>query len=367
MHIVHLETGRHLYGGAQQVLYLLEGLAREGVRSTLVCPPDSAIGTAAGAAGVNVQAMPMAGDLDALFGRRFARWLKTANAQLLHVHSRRGADVWGGLAARYAGVSAVLSRRVDSTDPPIIGKFKYRPYARVICISAQIRRQLQATGVPTEKLRVVHSTVNAEAFKPRWSRTDFCAAFGLPVGALAVVCVAQLIARKGHACLLEAWLSIVTTCPRARLVLFGQGPEETSLRQQVARLGLQESVVFAGFRQDLPHFLGCADLLVHPALREGLGVCLLEAQAAELPIVATQVGGIPEAVADGESGLLVPPADACALAASVITLLQDAGKRSNFGTAGRAYVMREFSLAGMVSGNVQVYREILQERGRIRA
>jgi glycosyltransferase involved in cell wall biosynthesis len=359
MHIVHLETGRHLYGGAQQVLYLLEGLAREGVRSTLVCPPDSAICTAAGAAGVSVQTMPMAGDLDALFGRRFAGWLNTAHAQLLHVHSRRGADTWGGLAARVAGVPAVLSRRVDSADPPLIGTLKYQPYARIICISAQIQRQLQATGVPADKLRIVYSAINAEAFQPRWSRADFCVAFGLPADALAVVCVAQLIARKGHAFLLDAWAAIVAACPRARLVLFGQGPEEVNLRQQVAQLRLQESVVFAGFRQDLPYFLGCADLLVHPALREGLGVCLLEAQAAGLPVVASQVGGIPEAVAAGVSGLLVPPANAVALATSMITLLQDAPRRAALGAAGRAHVAREFSHAAMVSGNLQVYREIL--------
>ncbi len=362
MHIVHLETGRHLYGGAQQVLYLLEGLAHAGVRSTLVCPPDSAICTATGVAGVTVQPMPMAGDLDAVFGRRFARWLKGAHAQLLHVHSRRGADTWGGLAALYAGVPAVLSRRVDSADPPLIGTLKYRPYARIICISAEIRRQLQSAGVPADKLRLVHSTVNVEALQPRWSRADFCAAFGLPADALAVVCIAQLLARKGHAHLLDAWPSVVAACPRARLILFGQGPEEARLRQQVAQLGLQESVVFAGFRQDLPHFLGCADLLVHPALREGLGVCLLEAQAAGVPIVATQVGGIPEAVADGVSGLLVPPANAIALATAVVTLLQDADQRAALGSAGREHVAREFSLAGMVAGNLQVYRELVRVR-----
>ncbi len=359
MHIVHLETGRHLYGGAQQVLYLLEGLAHAGVRSTLVCPPDSAIYTAAGAAGVNVQPMPMAGDLDALFGRRFAHWLSTAHAQLLHVHSRRGADTWGGLAARYAGVPAVLSRRVDSANLPFIGTLKYRPYARIICISAEIRRQLQAAGVPPDKLRLVHSTVNAGACQPRWSRADFCAAFGLPADALAVVCVAQLIARKGHAHLLDAWPAIVAAAPRGRLILFGQGPEEVRLRQQVGELGLQDSVSFAGFRHDLLQFLGHADLLVHPALREGLGVCLLEAQAAGVPIVATQVGGIPEAVADGVSGLLVPPANSVAFATAVVRLLQDNGTRRAFGAAGRMHVAREYSLAGMVSGNLQVYRELL--------
>jgi len=359
MHIVHLETGRHLYGGAQQVLYLLEGLAHEGVRCTLVCPPDSAICTAAGAAGVQVQPMPMAGDLDALFGRRFARWLAATRPQLLHVHSRRGADTWGGFAARYAQLPAVLSRRVDSADPPVIGKLKYRLYDRIICISAEIHRQLQAAGVPPDKLRLVRSAVDAQACQPRWSRADFLGAFALPDDALAVAAVAQLIPRKGHVHLLAAWPSIVAACPQARLILFGQGPEEARLRQQAARLGIDTSVAFAGFREDLLHFLGHADLLVHPALREGLGVCLLEGQAAGLAVVATNVGGIPEAVHDKVSGLLVPPANTAALVDAVIALLRDADKRDAMAAAGRAHVAKEYSLAGMVSGNLDVYRELL--------
>jgi glycosyltransferase involved in cell wall biosynthesis len=348
-----------LYGGAQQVLYLLDGLAQQGVRCTLVCPPDSAICTAAGSTGVTVQPLPMAGDLDIAFGRRFARWLSTAQAQLLHVHSRRGADTWGGLAARYAGVPVVLSRRVDSADLPVLGPLKYRLYDSVICISAAIRAQLQAAGVPDDKLRLIHSAVDAARCQPNWSRADFLAAFALPADALVVVCVAQLLARKGHATLLDAWPTVIAACPRARLILFGQGPEEAQLRLQAAQLGLGESIVFAGFRQDLLDFLGHADLLVHPALREGLGVSLLEAQAAGLPVVATRAGGIPEAVADGLSGVLVPPQNSVALATAVIRLLQDPQQRSAMGAAGRAHIERDYSLAGMVSGNLQIYKELL--------
>jgi glycosyltransferase involved in cell wall biosynthesis len=359
MHVVHLETGRHLYGGAQQVVYLLEGLARAGVRNTLVCPPDSAISTAAGNAGVNVHAMPMAGDLDAGFVRRFRHWLTANKPDILHVHSRRGADLWGGLAARRAGVPAVLSRRVDNPEFPLLARIKYPMYRRVIAISAEIEQQLSRAGVPANKLRLIHSAVDAQACQPDWTRAQFRAAFGLEGDQLAVVCVAQLIARKGQAVLLDAWPAVLADCPQARLILFGQGEEEARLQEQLRHLGLTETVRFAGFREDILSFLGHADLLVHPALREGLGICLLEAQAAGLAIVASRAGGIPEAVADAVSGLLVPPQNPSELAGAVTQLLCDPDKRSRLGAGGRMQVAQNFSVQSMVSGNLKVYEEML--------
>ena len=256
MHIVHLETGRHLYGGAQQVLYLLPGLAAAGVRNTLVCPPDSAISSAADNAGVNVHTIPMAGDLDVGFSRRFGQWLAANKPDLLHVHSRRGADMWGGLAARRAGVPAILSRRVDNPDVPLLGRIKYRMYQRVIAISREIQMQLRTAGVPDSKLRLVHSAVDANACQPDWTREQFRTAFDLRGDDLAVVCVAQLIPRKGQQFLLDAWPTVLGKCPQARLILFGQGAAEARLVDQVRQAGLSDRVCFAGFRADILSFLG---------------------------------------------------------------------------------------------------------------
>jgi len=361
MHVVHLETGRNLYGGAQQVLYLLAGLDAAGVRNTLVCPPDSAIRRAADNAGVNVHTIPMAGDLDVGFSRRFGQWLAVHKPDLLHVHSRRGADMWGGLAARRAGVPAMLSRRVDNPEVPLLGRIKYRMYQRVVAISNDIEMQLRTAGVPDSKLRLVHSAVDAAACQPDWTREQFRTAFDLQGDELAIICVAQLITRKGQQFLLDAWPSVLGTCPQARLILFGQGAEEARLLDQVRQAGLSESVRFAGFRADIRSFLGHADLLVHPALREGLGICLLEAQAAGLPVVATRAGGIPEAVAEGVSGVLVPPQDSPALAAAITAVLSDPDERARLGAGGRAHVAQDFSVPSMVSGNLKVYEALLSQ------
>jgi glycosyltransferase involved in cell wall biosynthesis len=127
---------------------------------------------------------------------------------------------------------------------------------------------------------------------------------------------------------------------------------------------LTDQVTLAGFRDDLPAILPCLDLLVHPALMEGLGIALLQAACAGLPIVAVNAGGMPEAVEDGVTGRLVAPADTAALADALRPLLADPALRRRMGEAGREKMRREFSLERMVAGNLAVYRELLDDTAR---
>ena len=330
----------------------------------MVCPPGSALSTVLDPDRVAIKTLPVGGDHDAVFGYRLARWLAEEQPDLLHVHSRRGADIWGGLAARHSGVPAVLTRRVDNPEPMVLGGLKYRMYERVIAISEEIRARLHTSGVPNSLIHLVHSAIDPAACQPIWSRAQFQAAFGLADIELVVVCVAQLIPRKGQRVLLEAWQAVLEGCPRARLILFGRGPDEDELRELARRKGIADSVQFAGFRADLLTYLGRADVLVHPALQEGLGVCLLEAQAAGLPVVASRAGGIPEAVADGVTGVLTQPGDAAELAAALVGVLLDAPRREALGVAGREYVAEHFSPSAMVSGNLAVYNDLSQGAGR---
>ena len=172
----------------------------------------------------------------------------------------------------------------------------------------------------------------------------------MPADALLVGVVAQLIERKGHRFLLAALPPLVAAYPELRVLFFGQGPLESALGQEIAAAGLAGVVSLAGFRHDLETILPCLDLLVHPALMEGLGVSLLQASSAGVPIVASRAGGIPEAVRDGENGLLVPPGDVAALGAAVDALLADPELRRALGAGGQALMAREFSIDAMVEG-----------------
>jgi glycosyltransferase involved in cell wall biosynthesis len=362
--VVHVEAGRHLYGGPLQVVYLLHGLAGAGDRHALVCPVGSAIATAAREAADAVYPVPMGGDLDPTLVWRLLRLIRRERADLLHLHSRRGADLWGALAGRIAGVPVVLSRRVDNPESGWVARRKYRLYARVIAISEAIRGVLLSEGVSAERVVCVHSAVDTERYRPGCEAGRLARELGVSPDARRVGTVAQLIERKGHRVLLQAIPAVLARAPSAQFFFFGAGPLEGELRAEVARRGLSESVVFAGFRPDLDRILPCLDLLVHPARMEGLGVAVLQGAACALPVVACRAGGLPEIVRHGETGLLVPPDDAGALADAMATLLGDRELATRLGGAARERVLREFSIPAMVRGNRQVYRELLGARER---
>jgi glycosyltransferase involved in cell wall biosynthesis len=361
MKVLHVEAGRHLYGGARQVLYLLEGLGRRGCLSLLVCPPGSAIAAQARALpGVEVRETALGGDLDLPFVARLYRLLRRERPDIVHLHSRRGADLLGGLAARLAGVPCVLSRRVDNAEPARWARLKYRLYDHVIAISEGIRQVLLSEGVPPGRLSCVHSAVAPEPHV--CDRAAFEREFGLPAGARVLGVVAQLIPRKGHRYLLAALPELLRRHPGLHVLCFGQGPLHAELAAAVAVPPYAGRVRLAGFRPDLPLILPCLYGVVHPAEREGLGVALLQAAAAGVPVVASAAGGIPEVVRDGVNGWLVPPGDVPALARAIDRLLDDPAAAAARGEAGRRLVRERFSPEAMVEGNWRVYRSVLEAR-----
>src|SRR5262245_2556655 len=197
--VIHVESGMHLYGGARQVLSLLDALRGSYVDSVLVCAAGSDLEREARARGIEgIRALPMAGDLDPLLWWRLLRIIRDEMPAVVHLHSRRGADVQGGIAARLAGVRTVLSRRVDHPPSRVLLEHRYRLYDRVIAISAEIRRVLADAGVPARKLVCVPSAVEVERFDRPLSHVELCARLGLAPEAVVVGVVAQLIPRKGH-------------------------------------------------------------------------------------------------------------------------------------------------------------------------
>jgi glycosyltransferase involved in cell wall biosynthesis len=358
MKILHVEGGAELYGGAKQVLYLLQGLAERGVANHLACRAGCDLASAA-APFARVHGMRMGGDLDLGLIRRLGRLMAEVEPDVVHLHSRIGADVMGGLAARIRRFPVVHTRRVDNPEPRWMVAWKYRLHDRVVAISEGIARVLLSEGLPADKLRIVRSAVDAATYggrrEPAFCRGELALTDDAPV----VGVVAQLIERKGHRVLLESMPKLLAAYPNLQVLFFGKGSLAGELQGIVDGAGLSANVRLMGFRDDLASLLPCLDLLVHPALMEGLGVSLLQASAAGVPIVASAVGGIPEAVRDDVNGRLVPAGDPDRLADSVIELLGDEPLRRRLGAGGRALVRDEFSVDAMVSGNLAVYREVL--------
>jgi glycosyltransferase involved in cell wall biosynthesis len=176
-----------------------------------------------------------------------------------------------------------------------------------------------------------------------------------------VLTPARLNKQKGHSYLLEA----VALVPEAVFVLAGDGPERANLERQARELGLDNRVLFLGYRQDIPDLLASCDLFVLPSLFEGFSLSILEAMAADKPVIASRIGGNAEAVVHGKTGILVPPASPTALAAAIRTVLSDQGLAQRLAAAGKARVYQKFSAAIMVQRVTQIYEEILSSPGRL--
>jgi len=357
--ILHVETGRHFLGGPQQVVYLINALRERGHDNTLVCPPDSGIDGIARLAGIRVQNLFCAGDLDLPFAYRLSQFLKEQAPDIVHCHSRRGADLLGGLAASYADIPAVVSRRVDNTEMRLMATLRYKPFRKVIAISEAIAAVLREHDVADERIAVIRSAVDAGAFAHEPDCDAFRKEFGMGEGTFAIAAAGQLIPRKGHRYLLQAVAGLIPNYPKIRLVVFGDGYLNKQLQAQAASLGLEDVVQFAGFRDDLDSFIACFDLFAHPALTEGLGVAALKAAAAGVPVVGFDAGGLKEAVERGKTGLLVPTEDAESLQEVIATLIDDEQMRAQMSIAGRERMQNEFSIATMVDKHIVLYESML--------
>ena len=359
MKILHVETGRHFLGGPQQVVYLINALRERGHDNTLVCPPDSGIDGVARMAGIRVQNLFCAGDLDLPFAYRLSQFLKDEAPDIVHCHSRRGADLLGGLAASYADIPAVVSRRVDNTEMRLMATLRYKPFRKIIAISNAIAAVLREHDVADERIAVIRSAVDAKAFANTPDCGAFRKEFGIEEGVFAIAAAGQLIPRKGHRYLLQAVAGLVQKHPKISLVIFGDGYLNKQLQAQADSLGLGDIVQFAGFRDDLDSFIACFDLLAHPALTEGLGVAALKAAAAGVPVVGFDAGGLQEAVEHGKTGLLVSSEDVDKLQDAIATLIDDDQMREQMSIAGRERMQNEFSIATMADKHIALYESIL--------
>lgn len=191
---------------------------------------------------------------------------------------------------------------------------------------------------------VLHNGIDLAEFKPR--PAPLPADLDVPPGAPVVALVAAMRRSKGHRHAVSAWPSVLREIPDARLALVGSGPEEPSLRAQVAALRLGNRVTFVGVRTDVAQMMRAAALVILPSQTEALPTTLIEAAACGKAVVATRVGGVGEVVREGETGLLVAPDDPPELAAAIVELLRDDARRTRMGEAARQVAERDFDMHG---------------------
>jgi glycosyltransferase involved in cell wall biosynthesis len=208
---------------------------------------------------------------------------------------------------------------------------------------------------------VVYSGIDCSTLSQDHSGQQARSRLGIPAHALVLGTVANLFSRKGYHVLLQALPKILASVQHAHYVVVGKGEAEYESRlQSLARqLNVADRVHFVGFQSSVEPYLAAMDLYVHPALMEGFGIAVLEAMAMARAVVATAVGGVPEIIRHGETGLLVPSGDPEALATAVIQLLTDPARRVQLGRAGRERVLKDFTVEAMMCRLLDAYESLL--------
>lgn len=363
LRVLHVDSERSWRGGERQVLLLMRRQRAGEDEPHLAAPRDSAVATRARAEGLPVHPVAMRGTWDVESAFRLARLHRSLRPHVVHWHAAR-AHALGALAACIApGPLRVLSRRVDF---PVRGSLGSRllyadPADAILAISVGVREALLRSGVPADLIHVVPSGIDLQPYEAPCDRAALRARLGVPADSVLVLQVAALAPHKSQTDLLKAAALLRDRVPSVRIWIAGEGPLRDSLERERASLRLDDSVRLLGFREDVPDLLRAADLFCLSSYLEGMGTSILDAMAAGLPVVGTRVGGIPEAVAEGETGLLVPARSPEDLAGALARLAGDRGMREAMGERARERV-REFSADRTAERTRSVYIEAWRGR-----
>jgi len=228
---------------------------------------------------------------------------------------------------------------------------------RLIVVSKAIEQKIGDEGRLGVPVSLIYNGVDLQRYNHQQPCCTLHEDYSIPEDAQIVGVVARLEPEKGHRTLLEAWPLVLAAQPRAWLLIVGEGSERDSLEAETASLGISDRVVFTGRREDVPAVTAALDVSVLPSYREAQGLSVLEAMALSRPVVASRVGGIPEMIEDGVSGLLVPPNDREALASAIVRLLADHPLADMIAKRGHDLVHDRFCVELMVNSIETIYDE----------
>jgi len=345
-------------GGQDQLLTLLTGLLDRGHRVDLICHPKTLLEQRARAAGVRVYPVSFRKLAGASVFLQFLFVLKQVRPDMLAFNTPRPI-LLGNLASRLVPVRArIIFRRVNfplRRNP--VTRLKYSwGIDCIVAISESISLQLQAAGVPASRTRTIYEGIDLALYSPR--RQPLLRRPGEPK---IIGTVAHLSQEKGLSYLVEAAARIRDVRSRMRFVIVGEGRCRRALEDLVKAQALTQVFYFAGFQPSPSEYYGQFDVFVLPSLSEGLSSSILSAMAMALPVVATDVGGIPELVLDKENGLLVPPANPAALAGAIEFLASDPHTAFRMGQKGRQRVEEHFTLDRKILETEQLCAALLSK------
>ena len=361
-------------GGAERdLLALLTSLDREKWDLQVACPATGPLRQALD--GCSVPVVPITlppwrklSSLMARYGavRQLSQLLARVEPSLIHVN-----DLWWvphtvqAVAALPQPVPVIAHVRQE-VQPAKVRQYELDRVGHVVAVSQRVEKDLLAGGLSRQVVSTIYSGVDLRSLGVL-EGSGIRAEWGIPNDAMVLGTVANLLPLKGYEVMLAAFPAILAAIPTVHYLIIGGGGAEYCARLNAIAVerGISERVHFAGFQESVASYLSALDLYVHPSLKEAFGLAVVEAMAMGKAVVATTTGGLPEVVAQGETGLLVPPGDVESLAATVVSLLKDRVRREQMGICGRARAHERFSLDASVRHMEQLYGEVLgAQKGR---
>lgn len=286
------------------------------------------------------------------------------NIQLIHAHLYHS-NMYGRIAAAISKIPVII------TEHNVYQKYKIKRRVinwllakktdKIIAVSEAVKRYVVSRDwVDASKIEVIYNGIDVKKFQSFLSKEEARHRIGIPVKCFLIGTIARLTEQKGHIYLIKAIDIIKGSIPNAKLVLVGSGPLESYLKAEVSEKELNDYVIFLGSRRDIPDILKAMDIFVLPSLWEGLGIALLEAMASSIPVIATNVGGVPEIINNDINGLLVPPGDPFSLSQAIFDLYKNEFKRQRLSKNGLETIENKFTSHCMVKKIENLYESVLR-------
>lgn len=370
LHVVRPATG----GMKNHVLQLAQGLRRRGFDCEIACPGDSPLVHDALEAGIVVHpvGIPPAPhpvrDPAAILA--LAETIRSRRPGIIHAHGLK-AGIVARMANRIAGgrpvIVTVHNQIAGRSSPSMLQRahialerrLVWRT-ARIIAVSEEIRQELiDVCGIPARKIVTVRDGLDLAPFLLGGDRQAARQRYGIPPEAFAFGSAARFAPQKSLDVLLEASIPVLERYPNAWLVLAGDGPLLETIKTKARATSVRDRILFPGFETDMPGFLAALDVYASSPTAEGLGIAAVEAMASALPVVSTRVGGVPEVVEDGVTGVLVEPNDPAVLSQAIGRLVPDIALRRSMGEAGRVRTLDEFTEHRMCERTAEIYTAVL--------
>jgi glycosyltransferase involved in cell wall biosynthesis len=372
MNILQVNAGTGWSGGQHQIFLLSRGLMERGHHVVVACDGKSVLAQKAAEAGIPVEPVSIGSHIDPAAARRLFEIIRRHRIDIVNPHKPKPhtQSLIGVLLARGSlrrnpvfRPRLVTTRRVSFPirRHPLRNLLWDRYVDRIIAVAKRIEAVLIGSGLPPEKIRTIYGAVDTKRFHPVSPDPGIAGEFGLKPGTPVIGKVGDYRKWKGYAVFLEAAARVLAEVPEARFFAVGKKTDYyNEMEALVRRLGIERQVIFTGFRPDVERFYSVMALSVNAATGgEGIPGVLRESMAMEIPVVAADTGGNRELVADGETGLLVPPNDPGALASAILRLLRDGSLRRILGMNGRRLIEDRFSIQSMVSQTEALYESVL--------